>query len=63
MKKFRAIHYTSLLAYLFAVVHALFSGTDSSMPATLILYASTFLVVVFLTAYWLVALRLHPGRK
>jgi len=53
MKSFRYIHYSSLLAYLGAVVHALFAGTDSSMPVTLILYAGTFLVVVFLLAYWL----------
>ena len=53
MKFFRYIPYSSLLAYLGAVVHALFAGTNSSMPATLILYAGTFLVVVFLLAYWL----------
>jgi len=63
MKTFRAIHYTSLLAYLFAVVHALFAGTDSSMPVTLILYASTFLVVVFLLVYWLVVMSLAKREK
>jgi predicted ferric reductase len=63
MKTFRAIHYTSLLAYLFAVVHALFAGTDSSMPVTLILYASTFLVVVFLVVYWLVVMGLARREK
>jgi sulfoxide reductase heme-binding subunit YedZ len=63
MKRFRAIHYSSLLAYLFAVVHALFAGTDSSMPATLILYASTFLVVVFLTVYWLVSKGMTPKKS
>ena len=63
MKSFRYIHYSSLLAYLGAVVHALFAGTNSSMPATLILYASTFLVVVFLLAYWLVAMRLPKRGK
>jgi len=61
LKSFRYIHYSSLLAYLGAVVHALFAGTDSSMPVTLILYAGTFLVVVFLLVYWLVSLRLKPA--
>ena len=63
MKSFRYIHYSSLLAYLGAVVHALFAGTDSSMPVTLILYAGTFLVVVFLLVYWLVAMRLAKRGK
>lgn len=63
MNKFRVIHYSSMLAYLFGVVHALFAGTDSSMPATLIMYGSTFLVIVFLTVYWLVSLRLRPVKN
>jgi sulfoxide reductase heme-binding subunit YedZ len=62
MKAFRYIHYSSLLAYLGAVVHALFAGTDSSMPVTLVMYVGTFLVVVFLLVYWLVSLRLKPRR-
>lgn len=53
MKAFRLIHYTSLAAYLGAVVHALMSGADSSLPAVLLIYLGTFLVVVFLTVYWL----------
>jgi sulfoxide reductase heme-binding subunit YedZ len=60
MKTFRTIHYTSLLAYLLAVVHALQSGTDSARPLFQVMYAGTFLVVVFLVVYWLVAMRLHP---
>ncbi len=62
MKNFRVIHYSSLVAYLFAVVHSLLSGTDSSLPATQILYASTFLVVLFLVVYWLVSLRLQTKK-
>jgi sulfoxide reductase heme-binding subunit YedZ len=62
MKSFRVIHYSSLLAYLFAVVHSLLSGTDSSLPATQIMYASTFLVVLFLLVYWLASLRLQPKK-
>ena len=54
MKTFRAIHYASLLAYLGATAHSLFSGTDSSLPAVFLMYTGSFLVVVFLTGYWLV---------
>lgn len=53
MRSFRIIHYTSLIAYLGAVVHALMSGTDSSLPAVMLIYLSTFAVVVGLTVYWL----------
>ena len=54
MKTFRYIHYLSLLAYLGAVGHALFSGADSSLPVVMLIYIGTFSVVVFLTVYWLV---------
>jgi sulfoxide reductase heme-binding subunit YedZ len=56
MKAFRVIHYTSLLAYFAAVLHAVMSGTDSSLPAVSLLYLGTSAVVVFLTVYWLVRL-------
>jgi len=56
MKTFRLIHYTSLAAYLGAVVHALVSGADSSLPAVIFLYISTVAVVIFLTVYWVVNL-------
>jgi predicted ferric reductase len=61
-KAFRYIHYSSLVAYLFAVLHGLFAGTDSSLPAMLVMYAATFLAVVFLTAYWVVAGRMKPRK-
>jgi predicted ferric reductase len=54
MKAFRYIHYSSLAAYLGAVIHALMSGTDSSLPVVKLLYIGTCSVVVFLTVYWLV---------
>ena len=53
-KAFRAIHTVSLLGYLGATLHGLFAGTDSALPVTRIIYVGTFLVVVFLTVYWLV---------
>ena len=53
-KAFRTIHIFSLLGYLGATLHGLFAGTDSALPVTMVLYAGTFLVIVFLTVYWLV---------
>lgn len=53
MKAFRAIHVSSLVAYLGVTLHGLFAGTDSSLISVLGLYAGTFLVVVFLSAYWI----------
>jgi sulfoxide reductase heme-binding subunit YedZ len=53
-KTFRAIHILSLVAFLGAAVHGFFSGTDSPLLATQVLYAGTFLSVIFLTSYWLI---------
>jgi predicted ferric reductase len=52
-KTFRSIHVLSLVSYLGTTLHGLFAGTDSGLPVTMLLYAGTFLVIVFLTAYWL----------
>jgi methionine sulfoxide reductase heme-binding subunit len=54
MKAFKTIHYFSLVSYLGVVIHSFVSGTDSSLPAVQIMYISTFLVVVFFTAYWII---------
>jgi methionine sulfoxide reductase heme-binding subunit len=53
-KAFRTIHVLSLVAYLTALAHSLFAGTDSSLVTVLGMYAVTFLVVVFLSVYWVV---------
>lgn len=63
MKAFRYIHYTSLAAYLGAVVHALQSGTDSSLPVVMLIYIGTISVVIFLMVYWLVRLWLNRSVK
>ncbi|MFL7894187.1 MAG: hypothetical protein ACK2UM_02530 [Anaerolineales bacterium] len=63
MKTFRFIHYASLAAYLGAVLHALMSGADSSLPAVLAIYLGTFLVVIFLTVYWLVRALINRSDK
>lgn len=56
MKAFRAIHVLSLLSYLGVTLHSFLSGTDSTLPTVIGMYAGTFLVVIFLTAYWLLTL-------
>jgi predicted ferric reductase len=53
VKAFRSIHLFSLLGYIGTTLHGLFAGTDSALPITMMLYAGTFLVVVFMTVYWL----------
>jgi len=53
---FRAIHTLSLLGYVGVTLHGLFAGTDAALPAMQLIYAGTSLVVVFLTAYWLIIL-------
>jgi sulfoxide reductase heme-binding subunit YedZ len=65
MPAFRGIHMLSLLAYVGATFHGLYSGTDSPLAAMQLLYEVTALVVIFLTVYWLVILyqnRLEKGR-
>ncbi len=52
-KNFKAIHTLSMFGYLGVVLHAFFAGTDSSMLIAQLIYFGTFMVVVFLTAYWL----------
>ncbi len=54
MKAFRVIHVLSLVAYLGATVHSFFAGTDTSLPSVMLLYAGSFLVVVFLSGYWII---------
>ena len=51
---FRGIHALSLAGYLGATLHGLFAGTDSALAITKAIYIGSFLVVVFLTVYWLV---------
>jgi predicted ferric reductase len=58
MRAFRVIHMLSLLGYLGGLAHSVFAGTDSVLPATQLFYIGTFLVTVFLLAYWvLIALQ------
>jgi predicted ferric reductase len=60
MKAFRAIHVSSLVAYLGATIHSLFSGTDTALLPARLMYFGSFLVVIFLVVYWLI---MRPSRK
>ena len=53
-KKFKTIHTLSMFGYLGVVLHAFFAGSDSSLGVAQIIYLATFLIVVFLTSYWLI---------
>jgi len=61
MKTFRTIHYLSIAAYVGALFHGLYSGTDSALSWTQIMYWGTFLSTVFFAVYWLVILRLKKN--
>jgi predicted ferric reductase len=54
MRAFRLIHVLSLVGYLGATLHGVYSGTDTPLPSMQFLYQGTGLVVVFLTIFWLV---------
>jgi len=56
-KRFKSIHTLSLVGYLGVVFHAFFAGSDSSLGVVQIIYFTTFLVVLFLTSYWLIRAR------
>jgi predicted ferric reductase len=60
---FRSIHTLSLVGYLGATLHGLFAGTDSALPIAKLLYGGTFLVILFLTIYWLVISGLNKREK
>ncbi len=49
---FRNIHILSLVGYLGVTLHGIYAGTDSALPITRVLYVGSFLVVLFLTVYW-----------
>jgi sulfoxide reductase heme-binding subunit YedZ len=56
MAAFRKIHYLSLVGYVGATLHGLYAGTDSVLPIANLLYKGTFLVTLFLVAYWIILL-------
>ena len=58
-RAFRVIHILSLLGYLGATLHGIYSGTDTSLPTMQLLYKGTGLVVLFLTIFWVVLISLR----
>ena len=56
MQAFRKIHYLSLVGYIGALFHGLYSGTDSAITWVQILYLGTSLFTVFFCAQWLFTL-------
>ncbi len=61
-KTFRTIHVFSLLSFVGAAAHGLLAGTDGVLPVVRIMYAGTFLSVVFMTVYWTVMLIMKKRR-
>jgi sulfoxide reductase heme-binding subunit YedZ len=62
-KNFKAIHTLSLLGYLGVVLHAFLAGSDSSLIGVQLIYIITFLVILFLTSYWLINARQLKQQK
>ena len=56
-RAWRAIHFLSFVVFLLAVVHGVFSGTDSSLPWAHWMYVGTSASVLGLTIYRIVAPR------
>jgi fucose permease len=63
MKSFRAIHYLSIVAYVGALLHGLYAGTDSYLSWTQVMYWGTFLSTAFFGVFWLVIARLQKREK
>jgi len=63
MKTFRAIHLFSILTYLGVTLHGFFSGTDTPLVSVMAMYVISFLMIVFLTLYWLFVLIVSQQRK
>jgi predicted ferric reductase len=59
MRTFRKIHYLSIVAYVGALLHGLYAGTDSLLNWTQMMYWGTLLSTVFFGVYWLVIVRLQ----
>jgi predicted ferric reductase len=66
-RAWRTIHYLSFVVFVLALVHGVFSGTDSSLPWAFWMYVGTGASVLGMTIYRIVARRgstvspAHPG--
>jgi sulfoxide reductase heme-binding subunit YedZ len=63
MKTFRSIHYLNIAAYVGALFHGLYAGTDSALPWVQIMYWGTFLSTVFFLVFWLATRSLNPRKS
>lgn len=61
-RAWRSIHYLSFGVFVLALLHGLFSGTDSSAAWAFWMYAGTGLSVLALTVYRIVVARRGPAR-
>lgn len=61
-KTWRALHYTSYLAYLLALLHGVMAGSDSGSMIMRVLYVITGGLSVFLLIYRLLAYAPRPAR-
>ena len=56
-RAWRAIHFLSFVVFMLAVVHGVFSGTDSSLPWAYWMYVGTSASVLAMTIYRIAARR------
>jgi len=63
MKTFRTVHYLSIVAFVGALFHGLYAGTDSALNWTQLMYWGSFLSTVFFAVYWLGFVRLQKREK
>jgi len=59
-QRWRTIHLLSYVAFLLVMAHGLFSGTDTTSPWAIWMYAPTGVSVLFLTVYRVLAASLKP---
>ena len=66
MQIFRKIHVLSVVSYLAAFLHGVFSGTDTSSIGLQVMYWGTFMAAVFFFLQWIITLifkKIETGRK
>lgn len=63
MKTFRVIHYLSVAAYVGALFHSIYDGTDTVLTWVQWMYGGTTLVTMFFLVYWLALLWLRRSEQ
>jgi predicted ferric reductase len=62
-RTWRLIHYFSFLTFALAVLHGIFAGTDSTVPAIQILYWATGAALLFLLVYRILVTRFAAKKQ